>query len=45
MSLSVIPTHDGNWIARCPVSGKTASGQSRDASLTNLRNLIEREAA
>ncbi|WP_180350096.1 hypothetical protein [Ochrobactrum sp. CGA5] len=45
MSPSAIPTHDGNWIARCPASGKTASGQSRDASLVNLRTLIERDAA
>lgn len=37
-------TQDGNWIARCLATGQTASGGNEEASISNLRNQLERKA-
>lgn len=44
MNISVLPTQDGNWIARCSFTGQIASGFNRENSISNLNKIIERKA-
>lgn len=36
MSATVYPTHDGNFIATCQITGRGASGRTRQHALKNL---------
>lgn len=36
MSATVYPTQDGNFIATCQITGKGASGRTRQHALSNL---------
>lgn len=36
MSVTVIPTQDGNFIASCRLSGKSVSGRNYQHALSNL---------
>jgi hypothetical protein len=36
MSATVYPTQDGNFIATCQITGKGASGRTRQHALRNL---------
>lgn len=36
MSVTVYPTQDGNFIATCQITGKGASGRTRQHALSNL---------
>lgn len=40
-----IPTHDGTWIAHCPVTGISASGRTKAEAVNALLRLITARSA
>ncbi|WP_192799522.1 hypothetical protein [Brucella tritici] len=40
-TITVIPTQDGHYLARCLSSGAVASGKTHNAALENVRRLSQ----